>query len=273
VRVDHTIESASNPQVKQLVALRDRRARDAAGQFVAEGLRAVERLMAAGRRINTLYVQPDLLDRTAGMLVDLCQGNGTPVVALSAAAMAKASYRERPEGLLAVADQWHDSLPDINLRHNAMVIVAEGVEKPGNLGAILRTADAVGCQAVIVCDPRVDRFNPNVIRAATAVVFSTRVVAASSDEVLAWVRGHGLQLVATTPDTETLHWQADLTGPVAVLMGAEDVGLTDFWLSEADVAVRLPMHGQADSLNVAVATAVVLYEALRQRADHVERSR
>jgi RNA methyltransferase, TrmH family len=139
------------------------------------------------------------------------------------------------------------------------------VEKPGNLGAILRTADAVGCDAVVVCDPVVDLFNPNVVRSATAVLFSLPVATASPDQVLSWLRDNKLLIVATTPDTDLLYWDANMRGPTAVLMGAEDDGLTQRWINDADVLVRLPMAGQADSLNVGAATAVVLYEAVRQR--------
>ncbi len=274
---DQLITSATNQRVKQLVALRTRQERDAAGVFVAEGHRAVERLMAAGRRIETLFVQDNLNEggadsdaagtgsSAAAVLVAKARAAGAEIVLLSPAVMAKASYRDRPEGILAIAPQWHDELNSV-VPTNGLVVIAEGVEKPGNLGAILRTADATGCDAVVVCDERVDLFNPNVIRAATAVVFSMPVVSASSERIVAWVRGNRLQLVATTPDTELLHWDADLRRPTAVLMGAEDTGLSDFWLRQADVSVRLPMAGQADSLNVGVATAVVLYEAVRQRS-------
>ena len=259
------IDSPTNPKVKQLVALRSRAERDNTGLFVAEGARALERLIAAGREVHTVYVQSDLLDDRDRAVVTRCADAGAMVVELSALAMAKASYRDRPEGIIAVAPQWADDLDTVRLSSPPLVIIAEGVEKPGNLGAILRTADATGCDAVIVCDERVDRFNPNVIRAATAVVFSMPVVSASSSEALHWSRDHGLTLVATTPDTDLLYWDANLDQPVAVLMGAEDAGLTTFWLDHADVRVRLPMAGQADSLNVGVATSVVLYEAIRQR--------
>ncbi len=272
---DLVITSATNQRVKQLVALRSRAERDETGLFAAEGHRAVDRLLTAGRSIETLYIQPDALDSETVALVARVRATGTEVVALSSAAMAKVSYRDRPEGILAVAPQWHDDLGSVIIS-SGLVVIAEGVEKPGNLGAVLRTADATGCDAVVMCgEPeveqttrrdRVDRFNPNVIRAATAVVFSMPVVSASSDQVLAWVRRHKLQLLATTPDTDLLHWDADLRGPTAVLMGAEDVGLSEFWLRQADVSVRLPMAGRADSLNVGVATAVMLYEAVRQRS-------
>jgi RNA methyltransferase, TrmH family len=260
------ITSATNPRIKRLVALRDRRDRDREGVFVVEGMRALDRLLAAGRAVQELYVQPDALDDSAMTVVEELYRSGVEIVELSGYAMEKASYRDSPEGILAVCPQWQMALSDVVLSAVPLVLIVEGVEKPGNLGAVLRTADATGCDCVVVCDQVVDVFNPNVIRAATAVVFSMPVVAASYADVLAWVRMNGLQTVATTPETETLHWDVDLRLPTAILMGAEDVGLTQAWIDAADVRAKLPMAGQADSLNVSVATAVVLYEAVRQRA-------
>ncbi len=259
------ITSATNPRIKRLVALRDRRDRDREGVFVVEGMRAVSRLIDAGRSINELYINPDGLDDASADLVNLLYQRGVPVTEVSAYALGKASYRDSPECLIAVCPQWTTSLALVQLSDNPLVLVVEAVEKPGNLGAILRTADASGCDAVVVCDPVVDLFNPNVIRSATAVVFSLPVVMASPDNVLVWLRTNKLQIVATTPDTDLLHWDANLRGPSAILMGAEDDGLTQRWIHDADVRVRLPMAGQADSLNVGSATAVVLYEAVRQR--------
>jgi RNA methyltransferase, TrmH family len=260
------ITSASNSRVKRLVALRDRRDRDNEGVFVAEGMRAVERLVACNREIWELYVQVDVLTEEALRLVDHVHSLGVEIVELAPYPMAKASYRDHPEGLLAVCPQWKFALEDVQLRAHPLLLIAEGVEKPGNLGAILRTADATGCDAVIVSDPVVDIFNPNVIRAATAVVFSMPVVVSSPQILVPWLRERGVQTVATTPDTDLLHWDADFTKPTAVVMGAEDTGLSAEWFAASDVQVRLPMAGLADSLNVGVATAVVLYEAVRQRS-------
>jgi RNA methyltransferase, TrmH family len=263
------ITSATNPRVKRLVALRDRRDRDREGVFIAEGMRAVDRLLAAGRNINELFIEPSRFDRSAQYLVDRARAAGADIIELGAEPMAKASYRNNPEGLIAVCPQWRYCLHDIALSASPLVLVVEAVEKPGNLGAILRTADATGCEAVIVCDPVVDVFNPNVIRAATGVVFSAVVVFDTSPAVAAWLGANQILTVATTPDTDTLVWDCDLTQPTAVLMGAEDDGLTDFWLRSAQSHVRLPMLGQADSLNLSVATSVVLYEAVRQRRSPV----
>jgi RNA methyltransferase, TrmH family len=144
-------------------------------------------------------------------------------------------------------------------------LVAEAIEKPGNLGTMLRTADAVGCDAVIVADPTTDAFNPNVVRASTGTLFTVPLAVSSTPELLTWLRGRSVAVAATTPDTDVLLWDADLTGPVAVVVGAEQYGLSPAWLEQADLRIRIPMAGRADSLNAAMASGIVLYEAIRQR--------
>jgi TrmH family RNA methyltransferase len=185
---------------------------------------------------------------------------------LSKEAFAKAAYRERPDGLLAVAPQWRRELKDLPGGDRApFLLVVEAIEKPGNLGTILRSADAAGCDGVIVCDPVTDLFNPNVVRASTGVLFSVPCVVAESAAVLPWLRERRIRVVATTPAATLAYTDADLRGPLAVVMGSEQYGLSAFWLQAADAAVRIPMAGQADSLNVAMATLITLFEAVRQR--------
>ena len=179
--------------------------------------------------------------------------------------VAKVAYRERPDGLLAVAPQWQRSLGDLALPANPFVLVVEAIEKPGNLGTILRSADAAGCDAVIVCDPVTDIFNPNVVRASTGVLFSVPLVVEESARVLSWLRQKNVRTVATTPAATQIYSDADLRGPLAIVMGSEQYGLSEFWLKNADLPVRIPMAGQADSLNVAMATIITLFEAVRQR--------
>jgi TrmH family RNA methyltransferase len=146
------------------------------------------------------------------------------------------------------------------------LLVVEAIEKPGNLGTILRSADAAGCDAVIVCDPVTDIFNPNVVRASTGVLFSVPLVVEESTNVAAWLKQKAIRTIATTPAAESLYTDADLRGPLAIIMGSEQYGLSDFWLKHADKPVRIPMAGQADSLNVAMATIITLFEAVRQRS-------
>jgi RNA methyltransferase, TrmH family len=278
------ITSLQNPRVKQLVKLRDRRDRDEAGLFLVEGYREVRRALEKGVRLNELYFSPDwFLGENEPALIEQARSAGAQLFELSKEAFAKCAYRERPDGLLAVAPQWKNSLADLNVAGVAdpgsgakpgsptpatktlFLLVVESIEKPGNLGTILRSADAAGVDGVIVCDPVTDIFNPNVVRSSTGVLFSVPIVVADSASVHAWLKEKGVRIVATTPDTPNIYTQADLRGPLAIVMGSEQYGLSDFWLKESDLLVRIPMAGQADSLNVAMATIITLFEAVRQR--------
>lgn len=262
------ITSLQNPRVKQLVKLRDRRPRDQAQQFLVEGYRQIRRALDRGFAPVELYHCPDWYPGDQGneaqLLADAAAA-GARVWQLSAPAFAKVAYRERPDGLLAVLPQWRRELDDLTLSANPFLLVVEAIEKPGNLGTILRSADAAGVDGLIVCDPVTDLFNPNVVRASTGVLFAVPVVIAESGAVRAWLRQKGVRSVATTPAAEGLHTDADLSGPLALVMGSEQYGLSDTWLAEADQTVRIPMAGQADSLNVAMATIITLFEAVRQR--------
>lgn len=260
------ITSLQNPRVKQLVKLRDRRARDEEGAFLIEGYREIRRALEKQVRLNELYFAPEwFLGENEPALLQAAETAGAQLFQLSKAAFAKAAYRERPDGLLAVAPQWHHQLEDLKLSAPPFVLVVEAIEKPGNLGTILRSADAAGVDALIVCDPVTDLFNPNVVRASTGVLFAVPVVVTTSAAVRGWLRERGIRAVATTPAAEQLHTAADLNGPLAIVMGSEQYGLSDFWLREAEERVRISMAGLADSLNVAMATIITLFEAVRQR--------
>ena len=261
------ITSLQNPRVKQLVKLRDRGARDAAGLFLIEGYREVKRALEAGVKPVEFYSGPDwFLGENEPALMGEAQHAGAQLFELSKAAFAKVSYRDRPDGLLAVARQWKRALADLPRGTLPFLLVVEAIEKPGNLGTILRSADAAGVNAVIVCDPVTDIFNPNVVRSSTGVLFSMPVVVATSAEVRAWLRARGVRAVATTPAAKMLYTEADLRGPLALVMGSEQYGLSEFWLQGCDQLVRIPMAGQADSLNVAMAAMIALFEAVRQRS-------
>jgi TrmH family RNA methyltransferase len=266
VGVTEKITSLQNPRLKQLVKLRDRRPRDEAGVFLVEGYREIRRALEKEVRLQELYFAPEwFLGENEPALIAQAAAAGAQLYELSKEAFAKAAYRERPDGLLAVAPQWRRTLADLLLPQDPFVLVVEAIEKPGNLGTILRSADAAGCHAVIVCDPVTDIFNPNVVRASTGVLFSVPLVVESSEHVQAWLREKGIRTVATTPAAQQVYSDADLRGPLAVVMGSEQYGLSDFWLKRADLPVRIPMAGQADSLNVAMATIITLFEAVRQR--------
>lgn len=258
------IDSPANPRVKELVALQTkRRARVDRGVAVVEGHDELALAVAAGARVQELYVCPSFWRSQDSALVDAA---GVAAVELSEAAFRKAAYRDGPDGWLAVVADPAVPLASLSLPPEALVLVCERVEKPGNLGAMLRTADACGVAACVAVDPATDWGNPNVVRASKGTVFTVPVAAAASDdECLAWTRAQGLRLVAASPAATVDFADADLAGAVAVVVGAEHEGLSDRWLAEADVAVRIPMFGRVNSLNVATSAALLLYEARRRR--------
>ena len=260
------ITSLQNPRLKRLVRLRDRRPRDEERAFLVEGYREVRRALDRKVPLDEVYFSPEwFLGENERALLAEAEAAGARLFELSKDAFSKVAYRERPDGLLAVAPQWRTALADLALPAEPFLLVIEAIEKPGNLGTILRSADAAGVNAVIVCDPVTDLFNPNVVRASTGVLFSVPCVVDESAAVLAWLRERGIRTVATTPAAQALYSDADLRGPLAIVMGSEQYGLSDFWLKGADLPVRIPMAGQADSLNVAMATLITLFEAVRQR--------
>lgn len=260
------VVSASNPRVKALVDLRKRRARDERRAVAVEGLHEIRLARAAGASIHELYVCLDLVqDPTRLALVDELTEGGVDVIRLSRQAFTKAAYRESPDGWLAVVADPSRTLDSIELPASPLVLVCQGVEKPGNLGAMLRTADAAGVAAVVAADAGTDWGNPNVVRASKGTVFAVPVASGATSEVVAWLRLHGLRIVVATPEARDELSGVDLTGPTAVVVGAEHAGVTDAWLGEAERTMRIPMTGQVNSLNVAVSAAVVLYEAVRQR--------
>jgi TrmH family RNA methyltransferase len=239
------ITSVDNPRVKEVVRLRNGRERRRSGLFVAEGPREVERARGAGLRIVATYFAPALLAWDEGEEV-------------SERVLAKMAYRTEPEGVLAVVEAPAHELP----RDGSLYLVAVGIEKPGNLGAMARTAEAAGADAFVVAEAQADVWNPNAIRASTGAVFTLPVVEGSLDDVL----GLGVQVVATTPRAPTRYTDADLAQPVAIVVGPEDDGLDERWLAAADLEVAIPQRGTAiDSLNAATAAAILLFEAVRQR--------
>jgi len=261
-----TIHSRQNPRVQNLARLRERSHRDAQRRFLVEGARELERALSRAGTIEEIYFCPEhFRGPGAETLLERAAGAGVPVCRLAEPAFDKVSLREGPDGLLGVARAWDGALTAIELPAAPLVLVVEQVEKPGNLGALLRSADAAGAHAVVVCDPVTDLFNPQVVRNSQAALFSVAAAVAGPEETLAWLRAHGLALVATTPAAENVYWDVDLRGPAAIVVGGEKDGLTDFWLAAATTRVRIPMAGRADSLNVAAAATLVLFEAVRQR--------
>jgi len=259
------ISSPANPRIKRLVDLRKRRTRDAERATLVEGYAEVSLALDAGVRPQELFYAPDLTSADEQVLAERAVQAGAELITLSSTAMHKASYRESSDGWLAVVASPDRSLGEISLGTNPLVLVCEAIEKPGNLGAMVRTAEAAGVDAVIAASGVADWGNPNVIRASKATVFSVPVATASTPEVIAWLRANQIQIVVATPETDRELGVADLSGPSAVVVGAEHEGISTAWLQAADVAARLPMAGRVNSLNVATSAAIFIYEAVRQR--------
>lgn len=260
------IESLQNPRVKQVVKLRERRQREQSGRFLIEGYRELLRALDGKQLVETLFICPELfLGSNEPALIEQWREQGTEICSCSERVFRKMSYRDRPDGLLAVAPQRYGSLDDLGA-DCSLIVVAEAIEKPGNLGTILRSADGVGADAVIVCDRCTDIHNPNVVRASVGTLFTRPVIECSSEDCIAWLKKRGFRVLSATPAAEAIYTDTDLTGPIAIAVGTEQLGLSDRWMNEADLQVRIPMCGTADSLNVATATTILLYEALRQRS-------
>ena len=265
------VTSPSNARVKAIAALHRRRHRDRGGSTAVEGRDEVLLALESGVVLREFWHSPDFGRPVPGDLLDRLVAAGTDLVQTSRAVFDKLAYREGPDGWLAIVPAPGVPLAELGLGDAPLVVVCEAVEKPGNLGALLRTADAAGVDAVVSADPRSDWSNPNVVRASKGTVFSVPIAAAGTDEVLAWVQQHGMAVVVGTPDAADLYTDVDLTGSVAIVVGTEKEGVTAGWRAAADVSVRIPMHGRADSLNVATSAALLVYEAVRQRG--VARSR
>jgi TrmH family RNA methyltransferase len=266
-----TIDSPANPRIKAAIALRDRRGRDAAGLTLVDGGRECLRAMEAGAAVETAFVCRALVTgRDATRVVEKVEqsfgpyGAAIELVEVGERAFERLAFGDRADGVVLAVRIPNRTIDDLAVPDAPLVVVTEDVEKPGNLGAIRRTADAVAADAVIAVGGT-DLFNPNVIRASIGTVFSVQVASASAAEAAAWLRGRGLRIVASRVDAARLHVEADLAGPVALVLGSEAEGLSDTWRGADVEGIRLPMLGVADSLNVSAAGAVLLYEAWRQR--------
>lgn len=260
------VTSTANPRVKALVRLRERRGREEAGLFLVEETLVIERARAAGCRFTEVWACPEQMAPATRALYEALRRDGLTAVEVTAPVMAKVAYRERPEGLLAVAPRSPRRLADLVLPASRppLLVVLEDVEKPGNLGAVLRIADGVGAHAVLAVGGA-DLDNPNVLRASRGAFFTVPAVAAPQEEVVAWLRARGVRMLAADPGGADLWDACELAGPVAVVLGAEHQGLSPALRAACNGTVSIPMLGSGDSLNVATAAAVLLYEAARQR--------
>lgn len=292
---DMVITSAQNPRVKAVVALQQKSAeRRRTGLFVVEGRREVEHCVEMGLEVVEVFVCEELggwscdnvaANRTEGMKeakevegmkgvkeVEGMRGvkvaevmKGVKVTEVTRGVYEKMAYRGGTEGVMAVVKSKERRLDELDLNENPLIVVVERVEKPGNLGAILRSADAAGADAVVVCDPLTDLWNPNLIRSSIGAVFTVPCVACGSEECIEFLKAHGIQILTAQLQDSELYYDTDMRRGTAIVMGTEATGLTDVWREAADAHIRIPMLGRLDSLNVSVSAAILLYEAVRQR--------
>ncbi len=260
------ITSAQNPRVKRLIQLQQKSAfRRQEGLFVVEGARELLHCLHSGYEVETMFYCPEILrayEGSAEILALARDGMGQEV---SAKVYGRMAYREGTEGVVAEMRVKQLGLADLRLPKDPLVVVLERVEKPGNLGAVLRSADAAAADAVIVCDPLTDLFNPNLIRSSIGAVFTVPTVACASEECIAFLKERGIQILTAQLQDSRLYYDTDMSRGTAIVMGTESTGLTNVWRNAADAHIRIPMKGRLDSLNVSVSAAILLFEAVRQR--------
>jgi len=258
------ISSLQNPRIKNIVKLGKAKERKEQNLFVLEGARELSLALSSGYIIDSIFVCPELFSRSEypEVLNNVPEGLRTEV---TEQVFRKIAYREGSDGILALMKPKSHTLSDLQLKENPFIIILEAVEKPGNLGAILRTADAAQVDAVIICDPLTDVYNTNVIRSSVGCIFTVPTAVCTSDEALKWLKKNNIKLFAAELEASQWYHETDYTNPVAVVMGTEADGLTEFWLHNADARIKIPMRGKIDSLNVSVSTAVITFEAMRQR--------
>ncbi|MDR0385310.1 MAG: RNA methyltransferase [Prevotellaceae bacterium] len=254
-----TIISLQNSKIRNAVILREKsRERNRQMLFPVEGKREINMAVAGGYTIDSLFVCP--------ALGDAADFSATNIYEVNRKVFEKIAYREDSDGFLALVKMKRRSLEDLHISGNPFIIVLEAIEKPGNLGAILRTADAANVDAVIMCDTGgSDLFNPNVIRSSLGCVFTVDTIACSSGDACRWLEKNGITVYAAALESSQWYYDEDYTGSSAIVMGTESTGLNSFWLDRAHKRIKIPMKGQADSLNVSVSAAILTFEAMRQR--------
>ena len=268
------ITSPHNPRVKLAARLRDHRQRKKEQRILIDGAREISRAISAGVALQEIFVCAELCrGAEAKQLLELLPGSGAELLEVSETVFSRLAFGQRAEGIVAVAAVPPHRLEDLVLPENPLVAVLEGVEKPGNIGAVLRSADAAGVSTLVVADPRTDLYNPNAIRASLGTIFTLPVATAAAEEVLAWLQTRKLQIVAARVQGSVAYTEIDYRRPTAIVLGSEADGLGPHWIGDDIRAARLPMLGAADSLNVSAAAAVLFYEALRQRTQSALESR
>lgn len=261
-----SITSAQNPKIRLLLDLQEKsRTRRENGLFVVEGRREIRHCIESGFKVRTVFCCPDIISgKELGEIAGEC-GDRTAVISVSAGVYDRIACRKGTEGIVAEVEMKPARLEDLRLRENPLVVVLESVEKPGNLGAVLRSADAADADAVIICDPLTDIYNPNLIRASIGAVFTVPVAAASSEDTVKWLKTNNIKILTAQLQDSEWYYDTDMTCGTALVMGTEAEGLTDIWRRNADAHIKIPMLGKLDSLNVSVSAAILMFEAVRQR--------
>lgn len=268
-----SITSAQNPKVKELLALQEKsKERRKKGLFVVEGRRELLHCIEAEFEPHTLFVCRDILsdkdfDKILGAIEENFCGSTYPIIEISQQLYDKVAYRGGTEGIIAEMHCKELSLEGLKMKENPLVVILESVEKPGNLGAVLRSADASGVDAVIVCDPLTDMYNPNLIRSSIGAIFTVPVATASSEDTIVWLKSKGIKIYTAQLQDSEWYYDTDMKGGTAIVMGTEATGLTNIWRKAADAHIKIPMLGRLDSLNVSVSAAILMFEAVRQRKD------
>lgn len=254
------ITSSANPKFKRLIALLQKSSeRRESALFTVEGVREISHCIEAGYKPDCIFFCPDIVSEET---FPQCRH-----FALSAGLYAKAAYREGTEGAIGVFQAIEHPLSSLHLKDNPLIAVLESVEKPGNLGAVLRTCDAAGADALIICDPRTDLYNPNLIRASIGAVFTVPTAVCTTAQAITFLKSKGIRILTAQLQDSSLYYDCPMTKGTAIVMGTEATGLSDKWRQAADAHIRIPMLGKLDSLNVSVSAAILLYEAVRQRND------
>lgn len=261
------ITSAQNPKIKMLLELQEKsKTRRREGLFVVEGRRELEHCIAAGYRVHTAFICREITgEKGFKDICDIIADQDGNAIEIPRQLYEKTAYRGSTEGVIAELYCKNHSLEELNIKENPVVVVLESVEKPGNLGAILRSADAAGVDAVIVCDPLTDLYNPNLIRSSIGGIFTVPTAAASSEETIKWLKAKGIKIYTAQLQDSEWYYDTDMSCGTAIVMGTEATGLTDIWRKAADAHIKIPMLGRLDSLNVSVSAAILMYEAVRQR--------
>lgn len=261
------IESPANPHLKELFRLRERRIREKRKLYLLEGVRELERAIAAKANIDEILFCNEFLNSDSELFIrDLIAQNNLSFVGLSKQAFKKLSMRQNPDGIITVLNIDDISLSSLSFDNDAFVVVLDSLEKPGNVGAILRTADGAGVNAVFVCGTGTDIYNPNVLRSSLGSFYSLPIISTNNADLIRYLKEKDFKIITTSPAARDNFWQQDYKGKIAIVFGSEDKGLSQDWLSVSKNTVSIPMLGLADSLNVSVSAALLIYEALRQRS-------